>query len=82
MRFARGDVLLDPTDRGYTADMRDCAFALLRVPRAVAGDLAEEHTGLPAADLQFESVSRVGPGRRVVVADGGVHLRQLACSGD
>jgi hypothetical protein len=35
VRFARGDVLLDPTDRGYTADMRDCAFALLRVPRAV-----------------------------------------------
>ena len=59
VRFARGDVLLDPTDRGYTADMRDCAFALLRVPRAVAGDLAEEHTGLPAADLQFESAAPV-----------------------
>src|SRR6201989_2137528 len=42
VRFTRGDVLLDPTDRPYTADMHDCSFALLRVPRTVADDLAEE----------------------------------------
>ena len=47
VRFTRGDVLLDPTDRPYTADMHDCSFALLRVPRPVTDDLAEEHTGLP-----------------------------------
>ena len=57
--FIRGDVLLDPTDLPYTADMHDCAFALLRIPRPVAGDLAEEYTGLPAADLRFESVAPV-----------------------
>lgn len=61
VRFARGDVLLDPTDLGYTADMSDCAFALLRVPRAVAGDLVEEHTGLPAAGLRFASIAPVSP---------------------
>jgi hypothetical protein len=56
VRFTRGDVLLDPTDRPYTADMHDCSFALLRVPRPVADDLAEEHTGLPAADPRFDSI--------------------------
>ena len=57
--FTRGDGLLDPTDLPYTADMHDCAFAVVRVPRPVAGELAEEHTGLPAEDLQFESIAPV-----------------------
>ncbi|HEY2639877.1 MAG TPA: hypothetical protein VGI66_08330, partial [Streptosporangiaceae bacterium] len=57
--FARGDGLLDPVDLPYTADMQDCAFALLRVPRLVAGNLAEEHTGLPAPGLRFESIAPV-----------------------
>ena len=47
----------DPVDLPYSADMHDCAFALLRVPGPVAAVLAEEHTGLPAADLRFESVA-------------------------
>jgi AraC-like DNA-binding protein len=62
--FIRGDVLLDPTDRSCTADMHDCSFALLRVPRPVVGDLAEEHTGLPAADLRFESIAPVSASAR------------------
>ncbi len=66
VRFTRGDVLLDPTDRPYTADMHDCSFALLRVPRPVADDLAEEHTGLPAADLRFESIAPVSASARVL----------------
>ena len=66
VRFARGDVLLDPTDRPYTADMHDCSFALLRVPQPVAGDLAEERTGLPAADLRFESIAPVSASARVL----------------
>jgi hypothetical protein len=66
LEFARGDVLLDPTDRPYTADMCDCAFALLRVPRPVACELAEEHTGLPGAGLQFKSIAPVSASARVL----------------
>jgi AraC-like DNA-binding protein len=66
LHFTRGDVLLDPTDVPYTADMHDSAFAVLRVPRAVAGDLAEEHTGLPAPDLRFESIAPVSPSARAL----------------
>jgi hypothetical protein len=39
--------------------MHDCAFAFLRVPQPVPGGLAEEHTGLPADDLRFESIAPV-----------------------
>jgi AraC-like DNA-binding protein len=66
VRFTRGDVFLNPTDRPYTADMHDCSFALLRVPRPVADDLAEERTGLPAADLRFESIAPVSASARVL----------------
>jgi hypothetical protein len=66
LEFARGDVLLDPTDRPYTADMCDCAFALLRDPRPVACELAEEHTGLPGAGLQFKSIAPVSASARVL----------------
>jgi hypothetical protein len=64
VHFARGDALLDPTDRSCAADMHDCSFALLRVPQPVAGDLAEEHSGLPAADLRFESIAPVSASAR------------------
>ena len=64
VHFTTGDVLLDPVDLPFSADMHDCTFALLRVPRPVAGDLAEEHTGLPAADLRFESVAPVSASAR------------------
>jgi AraC-like DNA-binding protein len=80
--FAHGDVLLDPTDRPYTADMHDCASALLRVPRLVAGDLAEEHTGLPAADLRFESIAPVSASARALWSQTVAFIcRQLIGSG-
>ena len=66
VHFTAGDVLLDPIDLPYSAVMRDCAFALLRVPAPVAGDLAEEHTGLPATDLRFESVAPVSASARAL----------------
>ena len=66
MHFTTGDVLLDPIDLPYAADMHDCAFALLRVPRSVVGDLAEEYTGLSAADLRFESVAPVSASARAL----------------
>ena len=64
LHFTRGEVLLDLTD--FTAEMDDCAFAVLRVPRQVAGDLAEEHTGLPAADLRFESIAPISASARAL----------------
>ena len=82
VHFARGDGLLDPTDLSYTADMRDCAFGLLRVPRAVAAELAEEHTGLPAAGLRFESVRPVSaPARALWSRTVTFICRQLVGSG-
>src|SRR5690242_7496681 len=82
VRFTRGDVLLDPTDRPFTADMHDCSFALLRVPRPVADDLAEEQTGLPAADLRFESIAPVSASARVLWSHTAAFVcRQLLGSG-
>jgi AraC-like DNA-binding protein len=82
VRFARGDVLLDPADRPYTADMHNCSFALLRVPRPVADDLAEEHTGLPAADLRFESIAPVSASAGVLWSHTAAFIcRQLLGSG-
>jgi AraC-like DNA-binding protein len=66
VRFTRGHALLDPTEVPFTADMHDCAFALLRIPRPVAGDVAEEHTGVPAMDLRFESIAPVSPSARAL----------------
>jgi AraC-like DNA-binding protein len=57
--LARGDVILDATGRRHTADMHDSVVTLVRLPRPVAAGLAEEHTGLPATDLRFESVTPV-----------------------
>ena len=66
MRFTRGRCLLIPTDRPYIADMYDCSFALLRIPRPVADELAEEYTGMPAADLRFESIAPVSASARAL----------------
>ena len=57
--LARGDVMLDAIDLQRTADMHDSVVALVRLPRPVAAELAEEHTGLPATDLRFESITPV-----------------------
>jgi AraC-like DNA-binding protein len=80
--FARGDVLLDPVDLPYTADMQDCTFMLLRVPRLVAGNLAEEHTGLPAPGLRFESIAPVSASARALWSQTVAFIcRQLIDSG-
>src|SRR5215472_1764987 len=57
--LARGDVMLDAADQQHIADMHDSVVAVVRVPRPVAAELAEEHTGLPATDLRFESATPV-----------------------
>ncbi|MFY9932324.1 MAG: AraC family transcriptional regulator [Streptosporangiaceae bacterium] len=82
VRFTRGDVLLDSADQPYSADMHDCSFALLRVPRPVTEDLAEEHTGLPAADLRFESIAPVSASARALWSHTAAFIcRQLLSSG-
>jgi len=82
MSFTRGDVVLDPTDLPYTADLYDSAFAVVRVPRPVAAELAEEHAGLPAADLRFESISPVSATARAQWAQTALFIcRQLVSSG-
>jgi hypothetical protein len=82
VRFTRGDVLLDPTGRPYTADTHDCPFAVLRVPRPAAAGLAEERTGLPAADLRFESIAPVSASARALWSHTAAFIcRQLLGSG-
>jgi AraC-like DNA-binding protein len=54
-----GDGLMPPPDQPYRIDMRQNMTTLIQVPRAFAGELAEQHTGLPAAKLRFESMAPV-----------------------
>jgi AraC-like DNA-binding protein len=44
--------------------MHDLGLAMVQVPWAAAGRLAEELTGLPAADLRFESMTPVSAARQ------------------
>jgi len=59
LRFARGDVFLDPPFQPYGALLRDCQFEVVQIPWSAAAEVAAEHTGLPAASLRFESMSPV-----------------------
>jgi len=78
VHFTRGGVLLDPIDLPFAAILLDCAFALLRVPRQIVGELAEQHAGLPAARLRFESMAPVsGAARELWKQTAGFLCRQL-----
>jgi AraC-like DNA-binding protein len=57
--FTRGGAFMLPGDLPSAALLHDAGFALLRVPWPVARSLAEERTGLPAADLRFEAIRPV-----------------------
>lgn len=56
---ARGGALLFPLGAQFTVTGRSAAAVALRIPLGAAADLAEENTGLPAADLRFESMGPV-----------------------
>lgn len=56
---ARGGVLLLPLDTQFTTASSSVACTLVKLPWEAAADLAEEHAGLPAADLRFESIAAV-----------------------
>jgi AraC-like DNA-binding protein len=80
--LTRGDVMLDATDLQHTADMHDSVVAIVRLPRPVAAELAEEHTGLPATDLRFESITPVSAAAGARWAQTASFLcRQLITSG-
>ena len=82
VHFTRGDVLLDPIDLPFAANLLDSAFAVLRVPQQVVGELAEQHAGLPAASLRFESMAPVsGAARALWSQTVGFLCRQLVGSG-
>ena len=57
LSLSRGDVMLDATGLQHSAEMDDSVIAVVRLPRPVAAELAEEQAGLPAGDLRFESVT-------------------------
>jgi len=80
--LARGDVMLDATDLQHTAEMHDSVVALVRLPRPVAAELAEEHTGQPARDLRFESITPVSAAAGAQWARTALFIcRQLITSG-
>ena len=82
LHFTPGDVFLDPTGTSFMANMLDTAFALLRLPRQVVAELAEEHRGLPAASLRFESMAPVSCAARALWSQTAAFLcRQLIGSG-
>jgi AraC-like DNA-binding protein len=58
-RFARGQVFMLPPDQPYWTRGRGILFTMLQVPWSVVSQVAETHTGLPAADLRFESLGPV-----------------------
>lgn len=61
--FTPGDALMYPVGRPCTVDLRDAEMTALQIPWVAAGALAEEHFGLPAADLRFEAMSPVSASR-------------------
>lgn len=67
-RFTLGDVFMVPTDLPSATTFDDAAYASLQVPWAVAASLAEEHTGLPAADLRFDSMAPISAEQQRVFA--------------
>jgi AraC-like DNA-binding protein len=73
---------LYPIGVAFTAEYHDAALATIRLPLAVIAPVAEAATGLPAADLRFESLTPVSePMRRYWAATAGHLARQLAAPG-
>jgi AraC-like DNA-binding protein len=62
--YGPGCVFLMPADRPSTAYSDDVAMVTLQVPSTVVSALAEEATGLPAADLRFAAMAPVSAARQ------------------
>lgn len=59
LRVTRSEVFLAPPGQPYDGRFRSYAGSLLQIPMAAAARLAEAQTGLPAAQLRFESMAPV-----------------------
>ena len=66
--FTGGDAFMPPPDLSHVTRMHDVGLAMVQIPWAVVGRLAEEATGLPAADLRFESMPPVSAARQAAWA--------------
>ena len=62
--FTGGDAFMPPPDLSHVTRMHDLGLAMVQIPSAAAGRLAEHATGLPAADLRFESMTPVSAARQ------------------
>lgn len=64
----RGDVFMMPLDLRILGAVNDGEYTVLAVPWEAACSVAEEHTGLPAGDLRFESMAPVSAARQRMFA--------------
>jgi AraC-like DNA-binding protein len=62
--YVPGSAFLMPADRPSTAYSDDVAMVTLQVPSTVVSALAEEATGLPAAELRFAAMAPVSAARQ------------------
>lgn len=62
LRAVAGDVFVYRPDVATDVDWRDVAACVLRLPLAMVAELAEQHTGLAAADLRFTGPTPVSRG--------------------
>ncbi len=80
--FTGGDAFMPPPDLSHVTRMHNVGLAMVQVPWAVVGRLAEEATGLPAADLRFESMPPVSAARQAAWArTAGFICHELVSSG-
>lgn len=68
-RFTAGDVLMAPTDQPSAATMADTGCMTLQAPWAAVHALAEEHFGIPAQRLRFESTAPLSAAHQKAYAD-------------
>lgn len=80
--FVPGDAVMYPVGRPCAVDLSDAEMTALQVPWLTVSALAEEHFGLPAADLRFEAMSPVSAAReRIWTRTATFICRQLVSSG-
>jgi AraC-like DNA-binding protein len=80
--FTGGDAFMPLPDRSHVTSMHDVGLAIVQVPSAVVGRLAEEAAGLPAEDLRFESMPPVSAARQAAWArTAGFICHELVSSG-
>ncbi|WP_305783908.1 AraC family transcriptional regulator [Symbioplanes lichenis] len=76
--LGRDDAMLGPVGRAFEAEFAHPAVVLVRLPFATVARVAEELTGLLAAELRFDGMSAVSPAmRRHWVGTAGYLHRQL-----